>query len=174
MLCRQPNADEWNMLQSGDLVFCVGHSFKSSAVRWLSSDQSTISHVGFIMKSGDNSGMMCHMSADDKCIAKEFLESYIQKSNVTKLLFYRLPSLVDTVRLGYVLDSLWEKRIPFDDSFNYESNDKLYCTEFVIKTLQQAGNPDFDRINTEKHIYPSDLIQQGKLIPLFEVSNPIQ
>ncbi|MBP5662920.1 MAG: hypothetical protein J6X16_01430 [Bacteroidales bacterium] len=173
-LCRLPDADEWAALQTGDLVFCVGHSAKSAAVRFLSSDQSTFSHVGFVVKASDSTGLMCHMSADDKCIAQESLNSYITKSNVTQLAFYRLPSCVDADRLSSVLDSMLFQKVVFDEDFNFSSNDKLYCTEFIVKTLSKVGNHDLDMVDTKKHIYPSDLIQQSHLIFLFEIPNLIQ
>jgi len=173
-LCRQPESNEWLALQTGDLVFCVGHSAKSAAVRFLSSDQSTFSHVGFVMKTSDNSGLMCHMSADDKCITRESLESYIAKSNVTSLAFYRLSTYVDEERLIALLDSMLSQKVAFDEDFNFSSDDKIYCTELIVKVLRKAGNHDLDEIDTHRHIYPSDLIQYGNLRPLYEISNLIQ
>ena len=173
-LCRQPDADEWAALQTGDLVFCVGHSAKSAAVRFLSSDRSTFSHVGFVVKTSDSTGLMCHMSADDKCITQESLESYITKSNVTRLAFYRLSSYVDAKRLDALLDSMLSRKVVFDEDFNFSSEDKIYCTELIVKVLRKAGNHDLDGIDTNHHIYPSDLILYGNLCPLYEISNLIQ
>ena len=174
-LCRQPNPEEWSSLRTGDLVFCVGHSAQSSAVRLLSSSSNDgYSHVGFIVKTSDKTGVMCHMSADDKCITQESLDSYVQKSNVTKLSFYRLPSSVDTVQLRYVFDSMMLINVPFDAGFNFSTDNKLYCTEFIIKVLRKVDNRDMDGVDTSYHIYPNDLIRDARLQLLYDITDSIQ
>ena len=174
-LCRQPDQEEWSLLLTGDLVFCVGHSAQSSAVRLLSlSNNDGYSHVGFIVKTSDKAGVICHMSADDKCITQESLDSYIQKSNVTKMSFYRLPSPIDTVRLKYVFDSMIAKNVPFDAGFNFSTDDKLYCTEFIIKVLRKADNHDMDGVDTTYHIYPNDLIRDAHLHLLYDITDSIR
>ncbi|MBK7690628.1 MAG: hypothetical protein IPJ31_05760 [Bacteroidetes bacterium] len=41
-------------------------------------------------------------------------------------------------KLHTIVDSLFQKEIPFDMQFDLKSDDRLYCAEMVYKAIQQA------------------------------------
>jgi hypothetical protein len=45
-------------------------------------------------------------------------------------------------KLHHIVDSLFQKEIPFDMQFDLQSNDRLYCAEMVYKAIQQAVEND--------------------------------
>ncbi|MBK9483602.1 MAG: hypothetical protein IPO02_16835 [Bacteroidetes bacterium] len=45
-------------------------------------------------------------------------------------------------KLHVILDSLYQKKIPFDMKFDLQSDDRLYCAEMVYKSIQQATQND--------------------------------
>ncbi len=45
-------------------------------------------------------------------------------------------------KLHAIVDSFYQKEIPFDMQFDLESNDRLYCAEMVYKAIQMATEND--------------------------------
>ena len=162
------NTGKMHQLRTGDLVFCIGQSTKSSLVRMASCEDAIFSHVGFVVvKNGD--AKMVHMSADTGVIADEPFSSYISTSNVSGLSFYRIKTLNNTYLLEQRLDSLLACQIPFDHQYDFQSSEKLYCTELIVKSLMAVGCEVFKQVVSKKYVYPDDLQKMPGLDFLFSV-----
>ena len=159
------------MLQSGDIIFRRGNSPLSRTV--MAMDQSSsFSHVGLvqIVKSHPyvihaSTGKPFGRNAQVKI---DTLETFLTKEYTTAVALYRVRERYRSitkqamlVARGYALEKL-----PFDQEFNLETEDSLYCTELVWRAYLQGGidlvEGEFTQLNLllaqGNYLLPSNLL----------------
>lgn len=156
-----PDTAGWN---TGDIFFSVGDSWESAAVRTLTGAKyfeladSTPSHCGFVVRDS-NVVLLVHESTVAKRIVAETPEEYL-KNNGSYCIYAVKPNAdIDRATLHHTLDSLIDKRIPFDFDFNHSDSKALYCTELVIRVFELNGNYSFSVLKQQNYIYPEDILK---------------
>ena len=154
-VCRQ------TQIESGDLILSVGDSFKSRVVKTFEKNTDTrvnYSHIGVFLRNADSVHIV-HMSIDDGFIKRENLKDFIENNGVIEYDIYRMEEPIPhPERLYSIIDSVADTQMPFDRSFDMESDDSYYCTEFIYKTFLQAGITSIKEIEYKKYLYPNDVV----------------
>ena len=127
------------MVKTGDLVTRTGNDFTSQGLRSLNQRDKTYSHCGIASWEKDTLFVYHALGGEfnpDQKIRRDlfvyFAEPY--SNNGLGIFRYQLPdreikNLLDTVRF------LYDKGIPFDMAFDLKSDNRMYCAEFVYKSL---------------------------------------
>ncbi len=166
-------------LQSGDIVFIRGISFRSGVVRLLEGAGSDYSHVGLVViESGRPSVIHADPSsnpANDRVVTESWF-ALIAPTRIRGATVFRLadrytraaPATAARVALGFAREAL-----PFDHDFDLHTSQKLYCTELVWRAYVAAG---IDLMGSSfgadrKYLLPSDLIASGFLRDIDDLPN---
>lgn len=166
--------------EDGDIVFRRGIGMASQAVL-LSEKNSMYSHAGlvFIIKhcpyvihavpgeSGSEAEVM-------KC---EKLTSFLDYHKATRAAIYRCSSNEKHIGAMALKQAkiAFDKRLKFDDAYDLDSDDKLYCTELIWKSYRAAGidliKGRFDLINIPLYkglvILPGSFIHSESLTEIY-------
>lgn len=153
-----------NQLDQGDLIFRRGRSAESYAV--LAADQyCQYSHVGMVVF---EKGILYVIHAvpgengeKPAFIKKERISEFLDFPKAARYAVYRsdYDAKVRAKAARTALD-FYRRKLLFDNGYDLASDDKLYCTELVIKALQHAGLRISDFPTTEINL----LFARKKLI----------
>lgn len=165
------------LLRTGDLVFRAGRGYRAEAVKLVSS--SRLSHVGLVDVDRGGRVFVIHAAPPDGRdpggVERVTLASFAADREATQVVAYRLTGLSpgaarDAVRFAELQAA---ERIPFDDSFDANDASRLYCSELVVRSLEEAGlhtRPHETRINlgmiAGRFITPADLLASYPHQPL--------
>lgn len=126
--------------KTGDMILREGKSFISQVLSSFSKTDKHFSHAGLILiKNGQT--FVCHILAAEGTrsnkIRLETIESFCNPAENSSFAIFR--SNVDENKVDSVLMVYLHKKITFDNDFDLNSDDKMYCTELVYKTLTIAN-----------------------------------
>lgn len=137
-------------IEDGDLILRTGTDFSSEQIKQLSKKDKTYSHGGIAFHDG-NDVYVYHVVSDyyhltDK-VRKEKLDSFVVPAQHLGFAVarYKIDSAEVKVFHNY-LDEQYQKKIPFDMSFDLRSDDSMYCSEMIKKGLILATK---DRIHIQ-------------------------
>ncbi|MGC4102770.1 C40 family peptidase [Ferruginibacter sp.] len=132
------------MVQTGDLVVRTGNDFTSESLRSLNQRDRTYSHCGIASWEHDTLFVYHALGGDfnpDQKIRRDNFELFAEPYSNRGIGLYRyqldaadIDSLMITVR------QLYHIGIMFDMKFDLQSNDRMYCAEFVYKSLVMGCN----------------------------------
>lgn len=134
--------DAKDSIFSGDLILRTGRDFTSDIMRGLSQKNKTYSHCGLASWEHDTLFVYHSIGGEfnpDQKIRRDRLSFFCNPYENRGFGVFRYP-----VREREVKDILitarefYKKEISFDNSFNLQSDDKMYCSEFVAKVIEQA------------------------------------
>lgn len=158
-------------MRTNDIVFTVGHSWKSDIVRTSSTDNPYhYSHVGIVTIEEDNNIYVTHMSIDSGYIIRQPIDIFCRTNKVDDIGIYRIKESFDSIAFQNGIDSILKIRKKFDYSFSFEDDSEYYCTEFVLKTMYLAGVNRYQE-SWEGIIQPSKLASFRGLDPIIIPSN---
>ncbi|MEP6676022.1 MAG: hypothetical protein ABJA78_12750 [Ferruginibacter sp.] len=138
------------LIHTGDLILRTGNDFTSESLRSLNQRDQRFSHCGIASIEHDSIVVYHAIGGDfnpDEKIRRDALEIFgdPQTNKTIAVYHYLLPdtllqSITTTARLFYRMG------IRFDMQFDLQSNDRMYCAEFVYKTLRlgSKGKLQFD------------------------------
>jgi uncharacterized protein YycO len=136
----------------GDLIFRKGRDLVSDLI--LTQGQSArFSHVGMIVKQGDLLYVAHALPEDSDGISGvqiEPVEVFASIENAVDIAVYRFKGINDTIRgklKQFVLQQIGK---PFDQEFLMSTDEKLYCSELIIKSFAMAGIQLVDKIEPIK------------------------
>src|SRR5258706_401260 len=131
-----------NAIQSGDVVFRLGHGFISESMRKFSLKDPRYSHAGIISVE-NGKPMVYHLLGGESSasvIQKELLQNFCSRYKAASFAVYR-SSLTDAQKK--TVDSLnrfyFRIKLPYDSQFDLTTDSAMYCTEYVYKVLSKAG-----------------------------------
>lgn len=122
------------------LIVRLGDGYFSNIFRRVSSEEKRFSHSGIIHRVGERYKVY-HIEANELTgkgiVRDEPLESFISHSREWALYAIDAP---DSVKKGIVEQAgiFYESEIPFDLDFDLASDDKLYCSELVAKSINNT------------------------------------
>lgn len=122
------------------LIFRLGDGYFSDIFRRVSSREKRFSHSG-ILHRADERYKVYHIEANEftgkGIVRDEPLESFIDHSREWALYAINAP---DSMKAEIVKQAriFFESEIPFDLDFDLASDDKLYCSELVAKSINNA------------------------------------
>jgi hypothetical protein len=161
-------------LRSGDLVFRMGRGFISHSMRQFSLKEPRYSHAGILALEANKVFVYHCIGGEDNPeseLRKDLFESFCSPELAHSFGVFRLP--VDAAsgeRIVCKADSLFKKRVLFDEQFDLSTDEKMYCTEFVYKTIKSLVSEKIplssSEVSGKKYIACDDLflIPNTKLI----------
>lgn len=163
------------LIRNGDLVTRTGNDFTSESLRSLNRRNKTYSHCGIASIEHDTVFVYHALGGDfnpDQKIRRDpfelFAEPYNNKG--TGIFRFHLPdsitsSFAITARQYYLSD------ITFDMDFDLLTDNKMYCSEFVYKSLLKAGKLHFNHshIGDFEFIGVDDLCLHSDCKPIAQI-----
>ncbi|GAA4465626.1 hypothetical protein GCM10023093_18150 [Nemorincola caseinilytica] len=130
------------LLRSGDVVLRTGAGAFSRAFAGFNRRDKSYSHCGIVMIENGRPYVYHCIGGDGDttaCIRRETAQHFFSPAYNTAAAIARYPFADTTIALlASTIRSYAARRPVFDTRFDLQSNDKLYCTEFVYKTIVQA------------------------------------
>src|SRR5436853_399231 len=132
-------------VQSGDIVFRLGHGFISESMRKFSLKDPRYSHAG-IVSIEEGRAIIYHLIGGESSVSvirKESLENFCSPEEAASFAVYRAAltnaqiNLVDSLNRHY-----YKAKLPYDSRFDFSTDSALYCTEYVYKVLSYACGKD--------------------------------
>ncbi|MDD2451493.1 MAG: YiiX/YebB-like N1pC/P60 family cysteine hydrolase [Dysgonamonadaceae bacterium] len=131
-----------NLLKNGDMVFRRGYGADSTVAMNFSEGEKRYSHAGIIFIDSNNTYVI-HSEEDEEYgqngVFKEKIDEFLSNSPVWAV--YRL-DITKEEQLALVELALTSEKnhILFDDNFNLKDDQKMYCSEFIYKTVNRSTN----------------------------------
>jgi hypothetical protein len=130
------------LVMSGDLILRTGNDFASETFRKLSLQDKTYSHCGIASIENDSVFVYHAIGGEwnpNQKLRKDPFEIFCNpfENRGFGIFRYNLNS-TEKVKLINLVQSLFSQGIEFDMQFDLSSNDKMYCSEFVYKAVEQA------------------------------------
>jgi hypothetical protein len=138
------------LIHSGDIIFRDGRGIISKTFKKFSLKDPRFSHAGIIHKES-GSVFVYHIIGDaqnkNENMRKELLSNFISPLQANGFAIYR--SGLNPEKIDSLSAVLFNKKIQFDSSFDLNTDDKMYCTEFVYKVLSiVSGQNNFIPLNS--------------------------
>lgn len=151
-----------SIIKTGDLIVRTGKDFTSEIMRLLSTEDKTYSHCGIASIEHDSLFVYHSIGGEwnpDERLRKDPFEFFCNpyENRGIGIFRYRITP-GERINLVNVVHKLYNKKIMFDMQFNLASDDRMYCSEFVYKALEQATN--------DKIVLPTTTINHIKFIAL--------
>jgi hypothetical protein len=143
-------------LQDGDIIVRKSLDPISTIFSSFNVQGSPYSHCGLIFYNESlNKFEVFHITAseNDSKIKQDKLSDFIHPKITNQFAVFRLQSasLEQTKKVHIVIDSLIRNNVQFDEKFDWNTDDKMYCTELVYKTWVISGiQTNRIRIDTAK------------------------
>lgn len=130
------------LLQSGDIIFRNGVDAVSEAARGFNRKDKRYSHCGIIQIEQD-SVFVYHAIGGiynpSQKLLRQPLELFCNPDETDRFAAYRYKlNKLQQKKLTSVISQFYSEGLPFDIFFNFSTDDKMYCSEFVFKSLNIA------------------------------------
>lgn len=132
------------LIKSGDVIFRNGTDEVSRAARSMNRKDTSFSHCGFLYKEND-SFFVYHAIGGiynpGQKLKRELLDSFCNPKENDAIGIYRYSlSAQEVSKLDTIVKNYFNAGLKFDLYFNFLSDDVMYCSEFVFKSLNQSAN----------------------------------
>ena len=132
------------MVQQGDLIVRTGRDFTSETMRQLSAKDKTYSHCGIASVEHDSIFVYHSIGGEwnpDQKLRRDPFEIFCNpfENRGFGIFRYKL-SPVENAKLKSVVQSFFAKGIMFDMQFDLASDERMYCTEFIYKAVEEASH----------------------------------
>ena len=125
-------------IATGDLIVRTGNDFTSESLRSLNQRDQSFSHCGIASIEQDTVWVYHALGGDfnpDQKIRRDPLEVFAEPYSNRGFGVFRFPLNADEISsLMVTVKKLHDMGIMFDMRFDLESNDHMYCAEFVYKS----------------------------------------
>lgn len=131
-------------LRNGDIALRTGADVISVMLRGMNQQDKTYSHCGIVMIEDGYPFVYHSIGGEDNP------DSHLQRDSATRFFspvsnerlgIARLPlSTIQIDSLHAIVRRYYAAGTPFDMDFDLKTNDKLYCAEFVYKSVEEAIN----------------------------------
>jgi hypothetical protein len=125
-------------IATGDLIVRTGNDFTSESLRSLNQRDKTYSHCGIASIENDSLFVYHALGGEwnpDQKIRRDAFEIFADPYSNRGIGIYRYPLAKNEIKaLIVTVKNLHRMGIMFDMKFNLETNDRMYCAEFVYKS----------------------------------------
>jgi hypothetical protein len=132
------------LLQSGDLIFRNGTDEVSRAARSFNRKDTSYSHCGLVFLENDTPVVYHALGGiynPSQKLLRQPLDSFCNPSENNAIGIYRYPlNSEENQRLHETVLAYYKAGLKFDLYFNYKTDDRMYCAEFVFKSLNKSLN----------------------------------
>jgi hypothetical protein len=158
------------LIQNGDLIFRNGTDEVSQAARSMNRIDTSFSHCGLLLVENDSifvyHAIGGHYNPSQK-LRRDPLDSFLIPLEADRFALYRYPlSRKENDSLTMIVQHYYSIGLKFDMYFNFLSDDKMYCSEFVFKCLNKAMSGSLTRYIAAREwpfgISPDDLFLYEK------------
>ncbi|HUX84068.1 MAG TPA: hypothetical protein VMV20_02460 [Chitinophagaceae bacterium] len=130
------------LLQDGDLVLRTGNDFISQSLRLFSLKDPTYSHGGLARIRGGKLLVYHAIGGEDnpaETLRRDPLGYFWDPEHNWGIAIYRYDLNRDGIRKLDSMEQLfYSRKVKFDLKFDLKTDDSLYCTEFIYKSLLRA------------------------------------
>ncbi len=137
-------ANAKRFVKQGDLIMRTGKDFTSELMRLSSANDKTYSHCGIASFEHDSLFVYHALGGEwnpDEKLRRDAFEVFCNPYENRRIGIFRYSLGNEAeVKLSKIIDTLYTKGTRFDMKFDLASDDRMYCSEFVYKTIEQASN----------------------------------
>ena len=131
-------------IQNGDMIFRNGMDAVSRAARSFNRKDTSFSHCGILMIEHDSVFVYHALGGaynPSQQLMRQPLDSFCNPAENNAIGVYRFPlSAAENEKLQETVRAYYRAGLRFDLFFNFQTDDKMYCSEFVFKSLNRAVN----------------------------------
>jgi len=140
-------------IQNGDIITRTGNDFTSENLRLMNIRDKTYSHCGIAFIEHDTTFVFHAIGGDfnpNQALKKETFKTFVNPLENRGFGIYRFNQTEKEYKLlKWICDEFYQIKLPFDMDFDLKTNDKMYCAEFVGKSLELASDQNL-KINRSK------------------------
>lgn len=130
------------LIENGDLIFRNGNDEVSLAARSMNRTDTSYSHSGILFIENDSVVVYHSLGGEynpSQKLRRDPIDSFCNPKENSAFGIYRY-NMTDSekVKLRKVVSDYYKQGLKFDLYFNYMSDDAMYCSEFVFKSLNKA------------------------------------
>lgn len=130
-------------IKNGDLITRTGNDFTSESLRSLNQRDKSYSHCGIASIEHDSVFVYHALGGDfnpDQKIRKDPIELFAEPYSNKGIGIFRF-MVSDSTKNNFVsvAKELFNKGVMFDMDFDLNTDDRMYCAEFVYKTFLKAS-----------------------------------
>ena len=130
------------VIESGDIIFRNGNDEVSQAARSMNRKDTSYSHCGVLFIENDTVFVYHALGGSynpDQKLLREPIDSFCNPKDNNAFGIYRYSLSGDQLLLmQQTVLNYYKQGLKFDMYFNYFSDDKMYCSEFVFKSLNKS------------------------------------
>jgi hypothetical protein len=132
------------LVHSGDIITRTGNDFTSQSLKNLNQRDKTFSHCGIASLENDTVFVYHSLGGEwnpNQKIRRDPFEVFADPYNNNEIGIFRF-SVSDTLlqNLVSVAKNYYTQGIMFDMDFDLKTDDRMYCAEYVYKSLEKASN----------------------------------
>jgi Permuted papain-like amidase enzyme, YaeF/YiiX, C92 family len=137
------------LIQNGDVVFRNGTDEVSRAARTMNRVDTSYSHCGLVFIEKDTVFVYHALGGSynpSQKLRRESIDSFCTPVDNDRFALYRY-NMNNTMveKLKITVAGYYNTGLRFDLYFNFFSDDKMYCSEFVFKSLNNAYNDSLNK-----------------------------
>jgi len=140
-------------VHNGDIITRTGNDFTSENLRLMNIRDKTYSHCGIAFVENDTTFVYHAIGGDfnpNQTLKKEMFETFVNPHENRGFGIYRFnQTKKENLQLKWLCNEYYNIKLPFDMKFDLKTDDKMYCAEFVGKTLELASDQNL-KINRSK------------------------
>lgn len=141
------------LVQTGDLIVRTGNDFTSQSLRSLNQRDQTYSHCGIASVEHDTLYVYHALGGEwnpDQKLRKDFFTAFAEPYSNRSIGVYRYNlTAVESDSVVATVKKLYQAGVMFDMKFNLQTDDRMYCAEFVYKAYT-AGTKNKLQFNTSR------------------------
>jgi hypothetical protein len=164
-------------VKQGDLIMRTGRDFTSEAMRQLSLKDKTYSHCGIASIEHDSIFVYHSIGGEwnpDQKLRRDPFDVFCNpfENRGFGIFRYNLTAKENSDLLN-IVQNFYKEAIMFDMKFDLSSNERMYCSEFVYKSIEEAYQNRISlpttTINHIKFIAPDNLYINPKCVEIKRV-----
>ncbi len=130
-------------IKNGDVITRLGNDFTSQSLKKLNRRDETWSHCGIASIENDSLFVYHSLGGEwnpDEKIKRDLFEEFAEPYSNNGIGIYRFDINETLVkRIPETAAEFKNAGVSFDMDFNLQSDDKMYCAEFVCKVIEKAS-----------------------------------
>lgn len=159
-----------HLFKTGDLIFRNGNDEISATARSMNRIDTSFSHCGIILKENDSLFVYHILGGPYNPTAqllRDPIDSFLMPIETNRFATYRYQLSDKQINsLETIVKKHHRNKIEFDVMFNLNTDDKMYCSEFVYKSMNEALTDSLSMIITPRPwplgITPDDLFLNSR------------